>query len=77
MSIPAAREQLNAYGWTMDDDGRMVRPDGVTIRSVVVVYHRGGRWQAIATADSARVLWSGPNLGNFIRDFYCATRIKQ
>ena len=75
MTPADARAQVAPYGWNIDDDGRLVRPDGVTIRSVLLTHHRGKRWQVRAVADSLRLLWSGPDLGRFLADFYCARRV--
>ena len=74
MTPASARQQVAPYGWNIDDDGRLVRPDGVVIRSVLITHHRGKRWQVRAVADSRRLLWSGPDLGRFLADFYCASR---
>lgn len=74
MTPEHARQQVAPYGWNIDDDGRLVRPDGVTIRSVTLTTAaRGKRWQVRAVADK-RLLWSGPDLGRFLADFYCASR---
>lgn len=75
MTPSDARAQVAPYGWNIDDDGRLVRPDGVAIRSVLLTHHRGKRWQVRAVADSRRLLWSGPDLGRFLADFYCARRV--
>lgn len=74
MTPEHARKQLQPYGYSIDDDGRIVRPDGVTIRSVIITNHRGKRWQVRAVADCKRLLWSGTDLGRFVADFYCATK---
>lgn len=74
MTPADARAQVAPYGWNIDDDGRLVRPDGVAIRSVLLTHHRGKRWQVRHGADS-RLLWSGPDLGRFLADFYCARRV--
>lgn len=75
MTLTHARQQVAPYGWNIDDEGRLVRPDGVTIRSVTLTTTaHGKRWQARSTADSRRLLWSGPDLGRFLADFYCASR---
>lgn len=76
MTTTHARQQVAPYGWNIDDDGRLVRPDGVTIRSVLITTAARGkrwRWQVRHGADK-RLLWSGPDLGRFLADFYCATR---
>lgn len=74
MTPAHARQQVAPYGWNIDDEGRLVRPDGVTIRSVTMTTAaRGKRWQVRAVADK-RLLWSGPDLGRFLVDFYCASR---
>ena len=75
MTPADARAQVAPYGWNIDDDGRLVRPDGITIRSVLLTHHRGKCWQVRAVADSRRLLWSGPDLGRFLADFYCARRV--
>ena len=75
MTPADALAQVAPYGWGIDDDGRLVRPDGITIRSVLLTHHRGKRWQVRAVADSRRLLWSGPDLGRFLADFYCARRV--
>lgn len=75
MTRDDARAQVAPYGWSIDDDGRLVRPDGITIRSVLLTHHRGKRWQVRAVSDSRRLLWSGPDLGRFLADFYCARRV--
>lgn len=72
MTPAHARTQLAPYGYAIDDDGRIVRPDGVVIRSVLITHHRGKRWQVRTTGG--RLLWSGTDLGRFVADFYCATR---
>ena len=69
-----ARTQVAPYGWNIDDDGRLVRPDGITIRSVLITHHRGKRWQVRVSAGGDRILWSGTDLGRFLADFYCASR---
>lgn len=75
MTPEHARQQVAHYGWNIDDDGRLVRPDGVTIRSVTLTTKaHGKRWQVRAVADK-RLLWSGPDLGRFLADFYCARRV--
>lgn len=76
MTPADARAQVAPYGWSIDDDGRLVRPDGVAIRSVLLTTaNRGRRWQVRAVSDSRRLLWSGPDLGRFLADFYCARRV--
>lgn len=78
MTPADARAQVAPYGWNIDDDGRLVRPDGITIRSVLLTTaNRGRRWQVRAVADSRRLLWSGPDLGRFLADFYCARRVAE
>lgn len=76
MTPADARAQVAPYGWNIDDDGRLVRPDGITIRSVLLTVEskRRRRWQVRHGADS-RLLWSGPDLGRFLADFYCARRV--
>lgn len=75
MTPADARQQVAPYGWNIDDDGRLVRPDGVVIRSVTLTTAaRGERWQVRHGADK-RLLWSGPDLGRFLADFYCARRV--
>lgn len=75
MTPTHARQQVAPYGWNIDGEGRLVRPDGVTIRSVLITTAaRSKRWQVRAVADSGRLLWSGPDLGRFLADFYCASR---
>jgi hypothetical protein len=73
MDLITPRTQVAPYGWSIDDGGRLVRPDGVTVKSVLLTHHRGKRWQVRAVADS-RLIWSGTDLGRFLADFYCATR---
>lgn len=76
MTPADARAQVAPYGWNIDDDGRLVRPDGITIHSVLLTTaNRGRRWQVRAVSDSRRLLWSGPDLGRFLADFYCARRV--
>ena len=76
MTPADARAQVAPYGWNIDDDGRLVRPDGITIYSVLLTTaNRGRRWQVRAVSDSRRLLWSGPDLGRFLADFYCARRV--
>ena len=77
MTPADARAQVAPYGWNIDDDGRLVRPDGITIRSVLLTHHRGKRWQVRAVSDSRRLLWSGQDLGRFLADFYCARRVAE
>ena len=76
MTPADARAQVAPYGWNIDDDGRLVRPDGVAIRSVMLTHHRGKRWQ-VRAIDGGRLLWSGPDLGRFLADFYCARRVAE
>lgn len=77
MTPADARAQVAPYGWNIDDDGRLVRPDGVAIRSVLLTTaNRGRRWQ-VRAVDGGRLLWSGPDLGRFLADFYCARRVAE
>lgn len=75
MTRDDAIRQVYPYDWTVDEFGRLVRPDGRTIQSVrLTTVNKGRRWQ-VRAVDGGRLLWSGPDLGRFLADFYCARRV--
>ena len=77
MTPADAREQVAPYGWNIDEFGRLVRSDGVAIQSVrLTTVNKGRRWQ-VRAIEGGRLLWSGPDLGRFLADFYCARRVAE
>lgn len=58
------------YGYTLDQNDCLVSPTGRESR--IKVTHQKGRFFA---DSSAVILWSGPNIGNFLTHFWYAKKV--
>lgn len=63
-----AQAQLAVYGYTLVD-GVIVTPKGN--RTQVKVTAQRGRFQA-RSIETLKLLWSGPNLSNFVEAYWYA-----
>ena len=68
------RAQLARYGYTVNDQLLIVTPKGKV--TGISVGHRNGS-ASMRMVDGDRLLWSGRDAGDFVKEFWFARQLPQ